>query len=61
VLKGFEILYKQFGYFTPNSKLIYFNRANEAKVWINENLKITKNVQFSHCPQSLLLENNLIR
>ena len=35
VLKGFEILYQRFGYFTPSSKLIFFNRFHHAKVWLN--------------------------
>jgi hypothetical protein len=35
VLKGFEILYEKFGYFTPSSKLVFFNTANECKIWLN--------------------------
>lgn len=34
-LKGFEILYNKFGYFTPSSKLIFFNRFEHPKVWIH--------------------------
>lgn len=61
VLQGFSILYNKFGYFTPNARLVFFNHLNEAKVWISEDLKITKNVQNPHGPKNIVLENTMVR
>lgn len=61
VLKSFDILYQQFGYFTPNSKMISFNRMHHPKGWIHEDPKVTRNTQNMHCPKNISLENNLVR
>jgi hypothetical protein len=54
-LKGFERLYDRFGYFTPSSKLVFFNRFHHAKVWIHQDLKVTRNLLYPHHSQSMTL------
>jgi hypothetical protein len=54
-LRGFGILYDKFGYFTPTSKLIFFDMQKNCKVWISEDVKTTRNMQNPHCPKNLTL------
>ena len=61
VLKGFSILYERFGYFTPSAKSIFFNKKNEAKIWLNEDLRVTSNRQNKNNSKSLMMENNFLR
>jgi hypothetical protein len=60
-LQAFKILYEKFGYFAPNSKLIFFNYLHQVRVWISEDLKITKNTQNRHGAKNLSLENTFLR
>ena len=55
ILKAFNILYQQFGYFTPSSQMISFNSLNHPKAWIHEDPKVTKNQQYMNCPQNIHL------
>ena len=43
VLTGFEALYGQFGYFTPQPKLVRFNRIGEVRVWVHQDFTISEN------------------
>lgn len=53
VLQGFGILYNKFGYFTPNARLVFFNHLQEAKVWLDQDLRVTRNNQNPHGPKSV--------
>jgi hypothetical protein len=53
VLQGFRILYNKFGYFTSNARLVFFNHLQEAKVWLDQDLRVTRNVQNPHGPKSV--------